>query len=39
MPESLSVRINGVSRQVVRGTTVAAAMLLAGNAEPDFRHR
>lgn len=31
MPESLSVRINGVSRQVVRGTTVAAAMLLTGN--------
>ena len=29
MPEFLSVRINGATRQVVRGTTVAAAMLLA----------
>jgi hypothetical protein len=29
MPEFLSVRINGATRQVVRGTTVAAAMLVA----------
>jgi hypothetical protein len=29
MPELLSVRINGAIRQVARGTTVAAAMLVA----------
>ena len=29
MPEFLSVRINGATRQVVRGTTVAAATLVA----------
>jgi hypothetical protein len=29
MPEFLSVKINGATRQVVRGTTVAAAMLVA----------
>lgn len=29
MPEFLSVRINGATRQVTRGTTVAAAMLVA----------
>ena len=30
MPETLSLTINGIGRQVTRGTTVAAAMLLAG---------
>lgn len=30
MPETLSVTINGIASQVDRGTTVAAAMLLAG---------
>jgi D-hydroxyproline dehydrogenase subunit gamma len=30
MPEFISVTINGVRKQVVRGTSVAAAMLLAG---------
>jgi sarcosine oxidase subunit alpha len=29
MPDSLSLTINGVTWQVARGTTVAAAMLLA----------
>jgi hypothetical protein len=29
MPELLSVKINGATRRVARGTTVAAAMLLA----------
>lgn len=29
MPEFVSVTINGVRNQVVRGTTVAAAMLMA----------
>ncbi len=28
MPETLSLTINGATRQVARGTTVAAAMLL-----------
>jgi sarcosine oxidase subunit alpha len=32
MPESVSVTINGVTNRVTRGTTVAAAMLLAGQA-------
>lgn len=30
MPEYVSVTINGVQNKVARGTTVAAAMLLAG---------
>lgn len=29
MPETLSLTINGIGQQVARGTTVAAAMLLA----------
>jgi hypothetical protein len=31
MPEFLSVKINGTSRRVAPGTTVAAAVLLAGS--------
>jgi hypothetical protein len=30
MPETISLTINGVSRRVGSGTTVAAAMLIAG---------
>jgi len=32
MPDTVSVTINGVASHVDRGTTVAAAMLLAGQA-------
>lgn len=32
MPELLSITINGRSSQVASGTTVAAAMLIAGKA-------
>jgi sarcosine oxidase subunit alpha len=32
MPENISLTINGAKRQVARGTTVAAAMLLAEQA-------
>lgn len=30
MPETFTITINGATRQVARGTTVAVAMLLAG---------
>ena len=30
MPETVSVTINGITSHIARGTTVAAAMLLAG---------
>lgn len=30
MPDAISLTINGASRQVDRGTTVAAAVLIAG---------